>query len=210
MIYKGTSIKNLVRMPSPWGRSEVPTDYKSFTEYQASWVAAQLAFEKKTANELIRKYKVPRRTLFRWPKIIKSGKMVSLEQGRKNYLTQSDKEWLIQFLKPDSFNKSDQEFRDEVQALVDMNMDESGKPRVTISDRFLRDLENELVIKTGGAEETTDARAAAVADKLNSYTFAALSTLIAKIVHRGLICNADATQYTVGYDSKRKITGKYI
>ncbi len=135
---------------------------------------------------------------------------MSLEQGRKNYLTQSDKEWLIQFLKPDSFNKSDQEFKDEVQALVDMNMDESGKPRVTISDRFLRDLENELVIKTGGAEETTDARAAAVADKLNSYTFAALSTLIVKIVHRGLICNADATQYTVGYDSKRKITGKYI
>jgi hypothetical protein len=85
-----------------------------------------------------------------------------------------------------------------------------GTSSTEVSDRFLSKLEDELCINSGEAEETTDARAAAVADKKNSYTFAALNTLISKIVKRPLIMNADATQFTVGHDMKKKVKVKFI
>ena len=136
--------------------------------------------------------------------------MVSVSKGRRTYLTQDDKDFLVKFLKPDPFNKSAEDFRDMVQSLVDERMDEELKGHVAVSDRYLYDLEQELGIQTGGAEETTDARAAAVADKRNSFAFAAMSSLVSQIVKRALILNADATQYTVGYDSKSKVKVKYI
>jgi hypothetical protein len=86
---------------------------------------------------------------------------VSLERGRPNYLGEEDLEAIQKFLTPDPFFKSASQFREFVQQLVNDHLDKLKKPREVISDRFLSRLEEELGIKTGGAEETTDARAAA-------------------------------------------------
>lgn len=136
--------------------------------------------------------------------------MVSIETGRNAFLTSADKELIKDFLKPDPFNKSTAEFREFVQSLVDERLNSSGISSSEVSDRFLSKLDEELGIHTGDAEETTDARAAAVADQRNSFTFAALNTAISKIVKKQFILNADATQFTVGHDMKKKVQVKYL
>ncbi len=59
-------------------------------------------------------------------------------------------------------------------------------------------LELELGIYTGNTEETTDARAIAVAAVRNAVSFA-----VAPLIDPHLILNADATQFTVGNTSAK-------
>lgn len=80
------------------------------------------------------------------------------------------------------------------------------KPSIRTLERY----EERLGIKTGYAEETTNARAMAIADVRNSVSFAAMNSLMHDITHLSLILNADGTQFTVGYNSRKKVEVKYV
>jgi hypothetical protein len=210
MIVPTDTLKYLLYRANPWTSTGKKYERDNITDQEASWLGAQIVFGKKTNKGIHQEYKIPLRTVQRWSHKISIGKLVSTDPGRDRYLTAEDKEVIKEFLKPDSFNKSAEEFREFVQSLVDERLEALGTSSTEVSDRFLSKLEDELCINSGEAEETTDARAAAVADKKNSYTFAALNTLISKIVKRPLTMNADATQFTVGHDMNKKVKVKFI
>ena len=79
----------------------------------------------------------------------------------------------------------------------------------TLSPRTKKRIEQELEIKTGNAETTTNARALAVADIQNAVSFAAMNSLMVPLSHPAMIMNVDGTQFTVGCN-KGKVQVKYV
>lgn len=74
----------------------------------------------------------------------------------------------------------------------------------SISKDTLRRWDEELGITTKNAEQTTDARAKAVADHRHAASFIAAQLSMQGLVPPALIINVDATSYTVGKDTTKK------
>ena len=67
-----------------------------------------------------------------------------------------------------------------------------------ISRRSVGRLKTKLKLKKAKAEQTTDARALATADKLNSVSIAAAHYLMVPLTSPHLMINADSTSYATG------------
>ena len=78
------------------------------------------------------------------------------------------------------------------------------------SNRSLARLGAELGTVSGNAEPTTDARAVAVDDMRNTVTFAAMNHYMVPLSCPALICNADATAFTVGYTGTKLVKCVYV
>ena len=74
----------------------------------------------------------------------------------------------------------------------------------TVSIKYLNNIKSSIGFKNGNAEEKTVARAKAISDIRNMASFAAANHYIVPKVNYKLIINADATQFQLGGDSKRK------
>ena len=122
--------------------------------------------------------------------------------GRPSFISAESKLELSSFLRTGKYSKRTSEYRAKLTEIVTKEAASSGQSnsqvkfpsRSTINNR----LEAELSIHTSNAENTTDARAVAVADVRNAVSFAAMNQLMSPLVNPHLILNADATQFTVG------------
>jgi superfamily II DNA or RNA helicase len=88
-----------------------------------------------------------------------------------------------------------------------------GKARNEVKNvlkRTIGRIEAKLDIRTGVAEETTEARAKALEDIRNMISFAAAYHYIVSKVHPTLIINADATQLNVFSNIMNKPKVKYL
>ena len=86
----------------------------------------------------------------------------------------------------------------------------TGWQTKTVSIKYLNNIKSSIGFKNGNAERTmsneeiTIARAKAISDIRNIASFAAANHYIVPKVNYKLVINADATQFQLGGDSKRK------
>lgn len=122
--------------------------------------------------------------------------------GRKRLLSESDVEKMKTMIEQrGAYAVNTSDFEGLVNKLAAENVGKNSGGKRTAKplspDTISRILKgNNLKIVNG--EETTDARAKAVADIRNAASFAAAQSLMAKLVPSPLFVNVDGTGYTVG------------
>jgi transposase len=197
-------------MINPWGR-RVPDLSKSvLTLEQKTWLAERVINGLETAKELNIKYKISLNTIYRWISLLKSGKKL-LTNGRPSVILEEHFEKIEETVNSSAAGISASLFNDEVhkyailtaQSRINITGSQIKRP----SRRTVGKILKRLAIKSGNAEQTTNARAIACSDVRNAVSMCAAQHLMVPLVDHYLILNMDATQYTVGnnVESKQKI-----
>ena len=133
-------------------------------------------------------------------------------KGRPAILGGVQKAKLIECLTTSNYQMWTEDYKVKFQELAEEHAEERHKTKSQvkkISRRTLARYEDELNIKTGNAEVTTNARAVATADIRNSVSFAVMNKYMVPLTQPALILNVDATQFTVG-EKHGKIQIKYV
>ncbi len=124
---------------------------------------------------------------------------------QSSFISPESKQEIRDFLhQSGKYNKRTSEYTEKVHELIEKEALAKGKSTSQVqypSRTTLGRLELEQGIYTGNTEETTDARAIAVAAVRNAVSFAAMNQFVAPLIDPHLILNADATQFTVGNTS---------
>jgi hypothetical protein len=200
-------------MLCPFGRRIPDLNGKKLTLIQKQWLADQILNGRFSAKELALKTQIPISTFFKWLSKIRNGQKL-IANGRPSSIAEEHLPKIVDFINSSKTSISASDFDDEVykyailSAQERKNIAESQVKRP--SPRTLLDLEKKLQIKTGNAELTTNARAIACADVRNAVSMCAAQHLMVPLVDHYLILNMDATQYTVGNNSKQKAKVKYL
>jgi hypothetical protein len=118
-------------------------------------------------------------------------------------------ETLKNYLTEDAYNRTEGDWERKVLVMAQANAELRGKTIDEISNRTMGRIEAEGGVKTGMAEETTDARAAGVADQRSTMSFVILNKIMAKVTPIPLMLNVDGTQFTVGNTDEGKCKAKY-
>ena len=146
-------------------------------------------------------------TIRSWKRATEKGVVLSdgSSGGAPKLLNDADRQILMKMVtKPSAYGVSAADYVDQALKLARKNVRSRGRQANTltkISKRTLErlDLDMGLVIKN--AEQTTIARARAVADIRNTASFIAAQLLMGSGTHPSLIVNIDATSFTVGRDT---------
>jgi hypothetical protein len=191
----------VVRLPNPWGRSEPNLSNHEFKLNEKLWLIEEIVYHNGKASILAKKYKMGRNLLNIWVKRYrKNGKIH--EVGRPTIIGSPIMRELKGMLTDKIHNTTTSDFVENLQDLHKKRMVEttnvaacSVKP---VSRRSVGRLVEKMKLKKGKAEQTTDARAVATADKLNSVSIAAAHFLMVPLTSPHLIINADGTSYSTG------------
>ena len=189
------------RLSNPWGRSSVDLSKHEFTIAEKLWLIHEISRHGGSAVHLAKKYSLDRTLLNRWvARYRKNGKVHG--KGRPTLIGSPIIKELKDMVTNKIHNKTTTAFVDDLQTLHKNRMVEekniapcSVKP---VSRRSIGRVVVEMKLKKGKAEQTTDARAVATADKLNSVSIAAAHFLIVPLSSPYLIINADGTAYSTG------------
>jgi hypothetical protein len=147
--------------------------------------------------------------LSKWAAAVKrQGKVRS--KGAPSIFTLDDKLKIRQLTKTGKYRVTDEEFQEGAHKFAKNRAIRDNRVYRAPSKRTLARVESEMGIKTGYAEETTDARANAIAYARNAVTFIALNDYLSSSIVPALIVNGDATQFTVGKDPRKKNKVKFV
>ena len=189
------------RLPNPWGRSVVDLSKHDFSIAEKLWLINEISQHGQSVSYLAKKYSLDRTLLNRWvARYRKNGKVYG--KGRPTLIGSPIIKELKDMVTNKIHNKTTTAFIDDLQNLHKKRMVEekniapcSVKP---VSRRSIGRVVLKMKLKKGKAEQTTDARAVATADKLNSVSIAAAHHLMVPLSSPYLIINADGTAYSTG------------
>lgn len=192
------------KLPScPWRGGVKPSNALDLTIYQKSWLALAIIRGAYNYSELRKALKdVSRKALRKWVTILETEGEWNDGPGRPPLMNEEGHQQLVEFVRDQSssLSKTLPEIKAKIIELI-------NDPSITdISERTFHRILKHNKIMIGTAEETTDARAAAVSDKRNAYSFAVMNKICTSISVPQLICNADSTQFIVGSNSNGKIS----
>ena len=191
-----------VRLPNPWGRF-VPNLSKCLLSIpQKQWLVDEIILHGKTAAEVGAKYSMSRNTLSKWVNRCRKGSILHEKRGRPEVISLPTETEIIRRVTQNVHNMTTADFETDLQKLHRENIvatTETAECSVRpISRRSVSRLVAKLKLKKGKAEQTTDARALATADKLNSVSIAAAHYLMVPLTSPHLMINADGTSYATG------------
>jgi hypothetical protein len=209
------SISNLIMNlsslpPCPWGKYQPHLVLKDLSDDDLYWLIQSIVVGKNTVADLRRKYHLNfTSSVYRWIALVTNGQPITRDTGRARILTKMDTEALTSYLTEDAYNRTEEEWTKTVMLLAQANAALRGKTLNSISKRTMGRIEAEGGVKTGVAEETTNARAAGVADQRSTMSFVILNKVMSKVTPIPLLMNVDGTQYTVGNTDEGKCKVKY-
>ena len=189
------------RLPNPWGRSNLSLAKHNFTIEQKQWIINEIDYHGVKASTLGTKYSLDRRLLCKWvSRYRQSGKVCV--NGRPILIGSPIIKKLTTLVSNEIHNKTRTAFVEDLQSLHKENVVQSTNMAMCsvkpISRRSIARVVKKMNLKQGKAEQTTDARAVATADKLNSVSIAAAHYLTVPLSTPYLIINADGTSYSTG------------
>ena len=165
-------------------------------------------------KEASEKYHIPKSTLAGYRNHFQQSPTVPIAKGRPKALTAEAEKHLVDYLiEHKDYKPNLKQYNDKVKELIDLTAEQRGQAysKEKMSKRTLDKIEIKLNIATGKGESTPNARKLAVESERNAISFAVMNYLIEKSLHRSMILNADATQFTVGCNTATKqVTIKYM
>jgi hypothetical protein len=171
---------------------------------QKEYVAHLVVDDKFTREEVQTTYHISKSTLAKWIRYVNAGRKI-LDQGRPNRITDEHLKELVEFVSDKDDIKTNAEFEKKVNELArESNNDRGLNPLAhPVNKRTLGRIEQRCHIEEATAEKTTKARHDAVSCARNAVSFLALNYALTQYIEAGLIFNADATQFRVGYTDKK-------
>jgi CRISPR/Cas system-associated protein endoribonuclease Cas2 len=169
-------------------------------------IIAQLVIDRKLSKtEVIDTYNISRTSINKWIKFLKSGRIV-LERGRpERIIPELFATEMVAFVDQKYDKKTNEEYEEKanelaVESNVRRGLTALPKP---VDKKTMRRYEQKNNIEEATAEKTTKARYMAVSCARNAVSFAAMNFSLCRIIEPGLIFNADATQFKVGYSDQK-------
>ena len=175
-------------------------------EVEKLWLVKEIILFGETAANLAKSYGLSRKSLVRWVGAYKERGIMHKSGGKPPILTDTMKENIISEMTGNEFEKTVTEFQEIVQtAHVKDVMSYSTTPDFQIgkiSRRSISRIQSNMGIRNGNAEQTTDARSKACADKINAISTAVAHFLMVPLTRPELMFNADGTSFQTGGGAK--------
>jgi hypothetical protein len=199
-------------MTCPWGRGKTDLKGVKLSAGEREWLGKQIVGKKISVANLSERFNLDSRRLHEWKNTVLSGAQFQESQGRPWKLSEDQQIGLVDELTDATYKMPTAEFNKKVLDLAKenaVNMNQAGE-QATVSRRTMGRIQEALGVKTGNAEKTTNARAAAVADIRHAITFGAMNQLMQPLTVPELNLNADATAMTCGYDGAELAQVKFV
>ena len=190
----------------PWRKSARNFSNIPPNEVEKLWLVKEIILFGETAANLAKAYGLSRKSLVRWVGAYKERGIMHQSGGKPPILTDAMKENIISEMTGNEFEKTVTEFQEIVQtAHVKDVMSYSPTPDFQIgkiSRRSISRIQSNMGIRNGNAEQTTDARSKACADKINAISTAVAHFLMVPLTRPELMFNADGTSFQTGGGAK--------
>ena len=174
------------RLSNPWGRSNLSLAEHKFTIEQKQWIVNEIAYHGVKASTLGTKYSLDRRLLCKWVSRYRQNGKVCVN-GCPILIGSPIIKKLTTLVSSEIHNKTRTAFVEDLQSLHKENVVQSTNMAMCSVKPISRRSIGRVVEKM----KTTDARAVATADKLNSVSIAAAHYLTVPLSTPYLIINAD-------------------
>jgi hypothetical protein len=187
----------------PFGRGARRLDVERLTDDDKRWLGTQLVEGKMRQKEMAQKYHLKVNYLQKLRVAVSNGTSFAGKRGRPASFSLDAKEKVAKLTSSNKNPMREKAFLDMTTSL----MHESARERQILlpddkapSQRTLKRLVDELKLKNGNAEVTTNARAVAVASVRNAVAFAVMNAVMVPKCKQALLLNPDGTTMTVGID----------
>jgi hypothetical protein len=195
----------------PWGKGHCDLRGKQLSLHEKYWLGSRLHFKINNCKELIKKYKLSERTLYKYSSSFRNEGILHNGDGRPVTFDEESCNSIKRLLSSGEYKTTTPDYRCMMLQEGELTA-KKRKISTTSHDpphrTTLWRMETKLAIKTGHGEATTTARMDACADVQNAVTFAAMNACMVPLSKPHLTANLDATQFTVE-NAKGKIELKY-
>ena len=190
------------RLINPFGRRVTKLDSTSLTVLQKTWLVSEVKHFGVSYRFLTDKYRHPESYLKGLVFKFKKKNRLYESRGRPDILGPSELEKVKAQVSSGIHNMNIEEFGKILQAeLVSKVTNETGVAQCsirTISRRTTARKIEKMNLRLGYAEQTTDARAVATANKYNAVSVAVAHHLMMPLTNAHITINADGTSYQTG------------
>lgn len=190
------------RLSNPWGRSNLKLNANSMTAEQKTWMIHEIKYHGQSCAHLGNRYGIDRKLLSKWVIRYAQNKVVAVSAGRPSLFTAKSLVDLKKDLASETYNVRTDNFIDSMQKehvkLVTASTNRAECSINPVSRRSVGRYMKKMQVKVGNAEQTTDARAKATADKVNAISVAAAHYLMMPLSDPNITINADGTSYQTG------------
>lgn len=190
------------RLANPFGRGKIDLSGKTLSISEKTWLCHEIKYHGQTASELGKKYNLNRKSLTQWVAAYTKNGILGQQRGRPRCFLSRDLEYIKASVSSNIHNTTKADFEAEMQAEhVKKCVKRTGIAECSVtplSDRTIVRYREDMTLKLGNAEQTTDARAVATADKLNAVSTAAAHFLMMPLTSPHLVINADGTSFQTG------------
>jgi hypothetical protein len=185
------------RLICPWGRHNCKLGGTVLTNSEKTWIIHEMVYHKVLPATLVKKYQFSHKLLNKWVRRYKVCKVVSSKVGRQLLLKSPELRKIKDNMNREVYNTTVPEFRERLELEhVETILKERNIAKVSVdplSRRSIKRYIDKLGLKKANAEQTTDARSKAVADKLNTVSCAVAHSLMVPMTVPCLMLNSDGT-----------------
>jgi hypothetical protein len=203
----------IAKQPNPWGgRERVPLAAIDLTPYQKTWIGANLLSNRKNQQFFIETYGLKKSVLSKWTKEVEKHGSVYGKPGAPRKIDSPEAKRHIVDKRSSRLQTREEDF-DQVLEAARETGSKRGKSSFESSKMCPKTklmYEAKYGIKTGAAEVTTTARQVACEDVRNFITFGCMNGYMVPNTPLCLVCNMDATAFTVGKAIDGKTIVKYF
>jgi hypothetical protein len=202
----------LAREPNPWGKGRVALDPNKLSSYEKTWIGANLCSGLRTPQFFIENYGLKKSQLSKLKTKVQKRGWVQAKAGPPRKIESPEAKLHI-FDKRTSGLQTRAENFDQVLEAARATGKKHGKSTFaseTMCPKTKLKYERKYGVKTALAEVTTEARKVACEDCRNFITFGCMNGCMVPDTPQCLVCNMDASTFTVGRDISGKTTIKYF
>ena len=193
---------NPTRLVNPFGRGNVDLSKQTLSTLEKTWLCHEIKYHGKSAAQLGAKHNLSRKKLTQWVSVLTKNGILQQGRGRPSSFLSADLEYIKRSVSAKVYNTKTVDFNKEMQSqFVKNTVSVTGVADCSVkllSDRTLVRYQDLMKLKKGNAEQTTDARAVATADKLNAVSVAAAHFLMMPLTSPHLVINSDGTSFQTG------------
>jgi hypothetical protein len=187
------------RLICPWGRRNVSLGKVVLTMDEKTWLIHEVVHHGVEATFLTEKYSLSAPTFNRWILTYKKAGKVALVRGRPSLMSSPVVRSLKVKLNDEVYNQKVGDFEAKIQeehvASIQSRLNVHACSIKPMSKRSIDRLTVKMGLKTGNAEQTTNARAIACADKRNAVSTAVAHSIMMPMTSIHLSINADGTSF---------------
>ena len=209
---KFSNFTSVANETNPFGREKRALDPNKMTPYEKTWIGANLHTGLRNSRFFISNYGLDRKILSKWKsKVSKYGSVYGKTGAPRKIESPEARQHTVDN-RTSRLQTREEDFDQILQAARETGK-KHGKSTYeseTMCSKTKLKYENKYGVKTASAEVTTDARKAACEDCRNFITFGCMNGYMVPNTPQCLICNLDASTFTVGKDISGKTTVKYL